>query len=182
MNTKTLFSSAKKDWETPPALFDQLWHEYGPFDLDPCCLPDQYTAQRVLRAGGRIFLPPDWEPDRDWGLDREGREAIAADGLTQRWNGRVYMNPPYGQAIRHWVEMAWAETYAGNAEIVVALLPSRTDTRWWQTYIMDGAQRLPAHSFHGQAAEVRFIRGRLTFVVAENAAPFPSVIVVWRKP
>jgi hypothetical protein len=55
----------------------------------------------------------------------------------------------------------------GTTEIVVMLLPARTDTRWWHEWVMKG--------------EVRFIRGRLKFGGAKNSAPFPSVIVVFKK-
>lgn len=55
----------------------------------------------------------------------------------------------------------------GHAEIVVALIPSRTDTRWWHDYVM-------------LADEIRFIRGRLHFDGHSQGAPFPSAIVIWR--
>jgi hypothetical protein len=46
------------------------------------------------------------------------------------------------------------------------LIPSRTDTRWWHEDVMT-------------ADEIRFVKGRLKFGDAVNAAPFPSAIVVW---
>lgn len=51
---------------------------------------------------------------------------------------------------------------------VVMLLPARTDTRWFHEYI------------YGKA-EIRFIRGRLKFGGADNAAPFPSMVVIYRN-
>ena len=51
------------------------------------------------------------------------------------------------------------------------LVPARTDTKWFHDYI------------YGKA-EVRFLRGRLHFVYAGeamNAAPFPSMVVVFRR-
>lgn len=51
--------------------------------------------------------------------------------------------------------------------VVVALLPSRTDTKWFHDYVLD-------------RAEIRFIRGRLKFSGAQYNAPFPSMIVIWR--
>ena len=50
---------------------------------------------------------------------------------------------------------------------VVALLPARTDTAWFHEYI------------YRSAREVRFLRGRLHFNESENAAPFPSMIVIF---
>lgn len=82
------------------------------------------------------------------------------DGLSKDWsNDRVFMNPPYGREIGKWV--AKLSEVGG-----VALLPARTDTRWFHDYI-----------YH--KAEVRFIKGRLKFGGSKNSAPFPSMIVVF---
>jgi site-specific DNA-methyltransferase (adenine-specific) len=51
---------------------------------------------------------------------------------------------------------------------VVFLLPARTDTRWFHDFVLP------------RAAEIRFIRGRLKFGGSKNAAPFPSMVVVFR--
>ncbi|MEN6567165.1 MAG: DNA N-6-adenine-methyltransferase [Veillonellales bacterium] len=86
------------------------------------------------------------------------------DGLQQDWRGVCWMNPPYGREIGNWIRKAYEESRKGCT--VVCLLPSRTDTCWWHEYVMKG--------------EIRFIRGRLKFAGAKNAAPFPSVIVIFR--
>jgi hypothetical protein len=54
----------------------------------------------------------------------------------------------------------------GGAELVVCLIPSRTDTKWWHDYAM-------------QADEIRFVRGRLKFN-GMGPAPFPSAIAIFR--
>jgi site-specific DNA-methyltransferase (adenine-specific) len=79
----------------------------------------------------------------------------------------VWCNPPYGRGILEWVRKATDSIEVGDAELVVMLLPARTDTKW----------------FHAECVgrtEIRFIQGRLTFGDAENAAPFPSMVVIWR--
>lgn len=84
-----------------------------------------------------------------------------------KWGGyRVWCNPPYGRYIREWVAKAAAAGDEG-AEVVVMLLPARTDTKWFHDYI-----------YH--KAEIRFIRGRLKFGGSKNSAPFPSMIVIFR--
>lgn len=89
------------------------------------------------------------------------------DGLSQSWKGHTcWMNPPYGKEIGRWVEKAYHESKQ-NGTTVVCLLPARTDTRWFHDYI------------YGKA-EIRFLRGRIKFVGAENSAPFPSMIVIYR--
>lgn len=92
------------------------------------------------------------------------------DGLAQSWwlgGGRVWVNPPYGRGITgKWVEKAYKESLSGV--LVVMLLPARTDTIWFHNFILN------------KAAEVRFIKGRLKFGGSEDAAPFPSMIVVFQ--
>ncbi len=89
----------------------------------------------------------------------------ADDGLAQAWTGTCWMNPPYGREIGRWVAKARESAEAGAT--VVCLLPARTDTAWWHEHVT-------------RADEVRFVRGRLRFGNAGNAAPFPSAIVVFR--
>ena len=88
------------------------------------------------------------------------------DGLSLPWHGRVFVNPPYGRELSHWIAKAKAEVEQGRARCVVALVPSRTDTRWWHEHIAG-------------RADVYLLRGRLTFGEADQVAPFPSALVVW---
>ena len=97
-----------------------------------------------------------------------------ADGLAQDWPGACWMNPPYGVEIGKWVAKAQRES---RRSVVVCLVPARTDTGWWHDHVM-------------RAAEVRFIRGRLSFggvrqeerraASGAHNAPFPSVVAVFR--
>jgi site-specific DNA-methyltransferase (adenine-specific) len=89
------------------------------------------------------------------------------DAMGQPWPlwGALWMNPPYGREIHVWVNHAYV--HGENGGTIVCLFPSRTDTKWWHDYVME-------------AAEVRFIKGRIKFVGAPAPAPFPSVIVVFR--
>jgi len=91
---------------------------------------------------------------------------INDNGLKQSWEGHtVFMNPPYGRAIGEWIKKAYEESTKPNTT-VVCLLPARTDTKWWHDYCM-------------RADEVHFVKGRLKFGGCENAAPFPSAVVVF---
>ena len=78
----------------------------------------------------------------------------------------VFMNPPYGGVIGHWMRKAYEASRGGAT--VVCLVPARTDTAWWHHFAMRG--------------EVRLLRGRLKFGTARNSAPFPSAVVVFRPP
>ena len=85
------------------------------------------------------------------------------DGLLQEWGGaRVWCNPPYGRGVEEWVKKC------SKCDLAVMLLPARTDTKWFHEYI------------YGKA-EIRFVRGRLKFGNQENSAPFPSMVVVFKK-
>jgi phage N-6-adenine-methyltransferase len=88
----------------------------------------------------------------------------AQDGLAQEWTGNVWCNPPYGRQIAKWVKKA-SEC---AADVVVMLLPARTDTAWFHDYCLRGGR-------------VTFLRGRLKFGNATTGAPFPSMIVVFDK-
>lgn len=138
-----LFTSKRHDWETPQELFDDLDREFGPFDLDVCATPDNAKVQRY-------FTPED-------------------DGLAQEWHGLCFMNPPYGRDIARWVEKARTEAEEGRAT-VVALIPARTDTRYWHEHIFDVADH------------ILFLRGRVKFHLdgePVGTAPFPSAVVIW---
>lgn len=131
------FSSASDEWATPQDFFDALHKEFR-FNLDPC-------ADKKNAKCERFFTKKD-------------------NGLAQSWKGaRVFCNPPYGRVIGDWVK----KCATGGATVTVALLPARTDTRWFHDYI------------YGKA-EIRFVRGRLKFGGHKNSAPFPSMVVVWR--
>jgi len=139
MLNKALFTSKDYEWETPQDFFDELNKEFH-FHLDPC-------ATRKNSKCGVYF-------------DKE------IDGLKQTWHGNVFMNPPYGRKIINWVKKAYEESRKEDCDVVVCLLPARTDTKWFHDYCLKG--------------EIRFIRGRLYFSNADRA-PFPSMIVIFRK-
>lgn len=84
------------------------------------------------------------------------------DGLRQEWNGVCWCNPPYGRNVARWMQKA----YESNTT-VVCLMPARTDTKWFHDWVLG-------------KAEIRFIRGRLTFGNSEKQAPFPSIVVIYR--
>lgn len=154
-----LFASARSNWRTPLPLFRALDAEFH-FTLDVAANSENHLCDRWIG------------PDHD---DYGSRDCLAVP-----WGrGEVcFMNPPFsrddGIDIAPFIEKADMES-AENT--VVALIPVRTDTRWWQRHVM-------------RAAEIRFIAGRLRFTLPSgapaNSATFPSAIVVWsaeyRKP
>ncbi|WP_433847116.1 DNA N-6-adenine-methyltransferase [Acinetobacter proteolyticus] len=124
-------------WATPQNFFDILDLVFN-FDLDVCALPENAKCERY-------FTPE-------------------IDGLSQEWAGTCWMNPPYGKEIKDWVAKA-AHT-ADQGYTVVALVPVRTDARWFQDYCL--------------GREIHFIRGRLKFGDSKTNAPFGCCVVVFR--
>ena len=136
-----LMSSARGDWETPADLYAELDQVYN-FELDVCASDQNHKAPR-------------------WYTESE-------DGLTQPWRGRVWCNPPYGRTVKLWVARAiWAVQSQQTAPVAVLLLPARTDTQWFHTYL-----------YQRPGVTVQFLKGRLTFVGAPSPAPFPSLLAV----
>ena len=132
------FSSQTDLWSTPQEFYDKLHAEFG-FTLDPCATDENHKTPKYFTS-----------------ID---------NGLAQDWDREiVFMNPPYGREIGKWMDKA--STAQGG--VVVCLVPSRTDTRWWHDNVID------------KNAEVRFIKGRLKFGGHENSAPFPSAVVIFR--
>jgi hypothetical protein len=123
-----LYSSEAQDWMTPPDLVDALlrFENRGTFDLDPCCSRTNIPALRH-------FLEQD------------------VDGLGIPWgDGLVFMNPPYGNVLKHWMEKAWRE-YQKGAKVWV-LIPARTETVYQHDFGL------------AQAGFAVFLKGRLRFV------------------
>lgn len=135
------YKSDKADWETPQDFFDAM-NRIFQFDLDVCATPDNAKCDYYL------------SPHQD---------AL----LTSRvWRGRCWMNPPYGRAISKWISKARRESLYSHNRCVVCLVPSRTDTKWWQDSV-------------GGASAVLFLRGRLKFEGAKSSAPFPSALMIF---
>lgn len=139
IRNKPLFTSDSPEWYTPTDILNRVQAVMGAIDLDPCS--NSNTAPNVPAA----------------------QHYTAADnGLTKDWNGRVYMNPPYGREIVEWIEKVVNEFKTGHITQALVLVPSRTDTEWYR--MLRDYPRC-------------FINGRLKFSESENAAPFPNMVV-----
>jgi len=135
------FSSKTNEWATPKDLFARLNDEFK-FTLDPCATPENAKC-------AKFFTKED-------------------DGLKQSWGDeRVFCNPPYGREIGKWVEKAYQSRTL--AQVIVMLIPARTDTKYFHQYI-----------YGKENIEIRFLKGRVKFGEATNSAPFPSMLVIFR--
>jgi hypothetical protein len=142
-----LLSSVRMDWNTPDSVlcpmreFSQAAYGNAQIALDPCS-----NGQSIVDASSSFDA--------------------ASDGLAHSWrcNGLVYLNPPYGRAIKAWMQKA-AQEAAGGVQIA-SLVPARVDTKWFQ----EAAK---------SAQCILFMRGRVRFVGAPSSAPFPTAIIYW---
>lgn len=127
---------------------------------------DWATPQRLFDLLNEEF---NFELDvcaQEWSAKCPEYFTLEDNALAQEWTGRCFMNPPYGRTIDEWVSKAYQSALRGA--LVVCLVPARVDTSWWWDYCRFG--------------EVRFLRGRLHFDDGEDAAPFPSSVVVLGEP
>lgn len=115
------------EWYTPPFIFEKLGLE---FDLDPC-------------SPGAGVVP--WIPARR-------HISLPDDGLTAMWDGRVWLNPPYGRETAMWLDRLGMHGHG------IALVFARTDTRWF-------------HRAAAMATVVGFLTSRVAFVAADGRPP-----------
>ena len=166
MNTKLMFSSETDLWATPQEFFAKLNDEFK-FTLDP----------RSTHKNAKC--------DKHY--------TLSENGLSQNWNGEiVFCNPPYSKSEKpcklickkkkciergyhikeyvpgqeDWIKKCYEESRNANTKVVM-LLPVRTDTLAFHRYI------------YKVAKEIRFVKGRIKFGESDNAAPFPSMVVVY---
>lgn len=136
---RVMGSSESPEWYTPQEIVRLVIEFLGEIDLDPCS-----NSREMPNVPARTLYTKE------------------DDGLSQEWNGRTYLNPPYGSEIPQWIEKLVASYNSYGVSEALALLPARIDTQWFQ----------PLYAF-----PMCNVRGRLQFENASNSAPFPSVIV-----
>jgi len=125
-------------WLTPPHIVEAL----GEFDLDPCGAPGHILARRTYLL------------------------EVGDDGLRDPWEGRVWLNPPYGREAEPFLRRL-AEHDEGTA-----LVFARTETRVFHELVWE------------KATAILFLKGRLSFLdasgtVASANAGAPSCLIAY---
>jgi len=127
-------------WQTPEGLVEAVHGLLGGIELDPCTSPENPTRADYFYTA-------------------------SDDGILQPWNAkRIYVNPPYGKTISHWIDKSLVAAAQGAK--VVLLVPARPGSAWFR------------RAWEG-ATEALFINGRLRFKGADASARFPSVIFAY---
>jgi len=147
-----MFSKASDEWATPQEFYDKLDAEFN-FDVDAAATAENAKCLHWLGPGSGLSL----------------------DALTVPWCHGLWhwLNPPYSRC-KEFIAKAAKERVLGVP--TVALVPARTDTKWFHEYLWD--ERPNRRERDG--IELRFVRGRLKFGDGKNSAPFPSMVVVFR--
>ncbi|WP_323810713.1 DNA N-6-adenine-methyltransferase [Sphingobium baderi] len=120
-------TATRDDWQTPESILSAL----GKFDLDPCANIDNPT-----RCAASGFT-------------------VDQNGLARAWEGRVWLNPPYGGEAP---AKTWLLKLAqhGNG---IALIPPRVGAIWFHDIVLSTADA------------ILFLRGRVAFI--DPAAQLP---------
>jgi len=94
------------EWYTPTNIVDRVIATLGHIDLDPC------SNKLESIPACRHFTKKD-------------------DGLNQEWAGKVYMNPPWGKALRLWAAKLVSDVRSGRVTEAISLTPAQNINRQW---------------------------------------------------
>lgn len=105
------------EWYTPKHIIDLARDILGEIDLDPC---SSKGSQPIIQA--------------------KTNYCIEDDGFNRKWNGRIFLNPPYCKnkeiygdnypATYHWLWKAQKAQELGEVSEIIALV-NRTDGDWY---------------------------------------------------
>jgi len=99
------------EWYTPPEVVNAARTVLGAIDLDPA---SSVSANVVVQAA-QFYTQAD-------------------DGLAHPWHGRVWMNPPYVNAlVTQFAEKLATSVQAGSVTAAIAIVNNCTDTQWFRT-------------------------------------------------
>jgi phage N-6-adenine-methyltransferase len=131
-------NSGDFEWYTPADYVEAARAALGAIDLDPASTP---TANAIVQA--RQFY------------------SLKDDGLAHDWHGRVWMNPPYANALVTQFSEKLAESVkAGTVTAAIVLVNNATETRWFRTLT-------------DLATAICFPTGRVRFWKPEQASDAP---------
>lgn len=133
------YSDTKDEYATKPELWRPLANAVNGFDVDPASGVENDAIASTTYT-------------------------IEEDGLSQSWDGDVWLNPPFSDKTE-WYRKAVNEVNAGNARTVVALAPVDTSTQWFQNWF-------------SHANILCWLEGR-SWYVAQDSPSFNTVVGVF---
>lgn len=154
----------EEDDEEKP--FNPIEHGMGQSEKDDWLTPREIVEDVVAFFGGVIDLDPASNSHETPNIPARKHYTKEDDGLSYTWEGKVFLNPPYGREIAKWVDKLLEDYQRGHIREAIALLPARMDTQWF----------IPLYDY-----PICFIIGRICFSDGDGAAPFPSCLVYLGK-
>lgn len=104
-------NTGENEWYTPPAIIEAVVKVLGTIELDPASC-DQ--AQLIVNADTYFTK--------------------ANDGLARKWQGKVFLNPPYAkEIIVPFIDKLLGHYQRGDVSAAIVLTNNSTETKWFQT-------------------------------------------------
>jgi hypothetical protein len=108
----------------PPALLShESTEHYTP----------QYILDAVIACMGAIDLDPASNSREIPNVPSARYYTVQDNGLVQPWEGRVFLNPPFGPGVEQWFSKLYQERSAGRTTAAIVLWKSATETAAWKT-------------------------------------------------
>lgn len=122
-------NSGENEWYTPPEIIERARRAMGAIDCDPA---SSQLANKTVKA--------------------DTYHTVESNGLAQKWNGRVWMNPPYSNPLcGQFCEILTSKFIDKEIEQACVLVNNATETAWFQKML-------------GAAASICFLEGRVKYL------------------
>jgi phage N-6-adenine-methyltransferase len=139
-------NSGENEWYTPLEFIESARAVLGTIDLDPASCEQ---ANKTVGAN-KFFSEKD-------------------NGLSKKWKGNVWLNPPYAQPlISDFAEAVSAKYESGEINAACVLVNNATETKW-------------LHRMLQSASAICLIRGRVKFIDKNGnpGAPLQGQVIIY---
>lgn len=159
MISPVMFSSESVEWYTPKKYTDAIKKHFGPIGFDPFANPENHVGAT------RFFTAEDDAFSREW--------------IRVRYREVMFMNPMYGRQIGKCMEL-WNQ----YPDRKVALVPSRTGTKWFHTaaescdsmFLIKGRIKFDEPKI--RTARRVYLNSTAEKNITHTSAPFDSVLMM----
>jgi ParB family chromosome partitioning protein len=139
-------NSGENEWYTPIEYIESARKVMGSIDLDPASC--EFANKSILAK--KIYT-------------------IQDSGLTQKWDGNVWLNPPYSSDLMTKFIQKVSKSYNdGDIQQAIVLTNNATETNWFNSLVE-------------HASAIVFIKGRIKFISTsgKNNTPLQGQSIVY---